>query len=159
VSWLFDLATTNPVAHAAGVLALVCVGGLALGALKFRGVGLGVAGVLLAGIVTGHFGQPIDKRTLDFVRDFGLILFVFMIGLQLGPGFFSTLRHQGVRMNVLAAAGSSPEARPIRLLSRSRSTSPTPTLQPSPTRPYTRSRCSCVCSPRRCSRSRSVDED
>jgi putative transport protein len=104
MSWLFDLHKTQPIAHAIGVLAFVCVVGMALGSLKFRGIGLGTAGVLFAGILVGHFGEEIDHRTLDFVKEFGLILFVFTIGLQLGPGFFATLRKQGVRMNLVAAA-------------------------------------------------------
>jgi putative transport protein len=103
MNWLFQLDTVNPVAHAVAVLALVCFAGMALGSLKVRGVGLGAAGVLFAGIITGHFGKPVDKGTLDFVRDFGLILFVFTIGLQLGPGFFATLRQQGLKWNALAA--------------------------------------------------------
>jgi putative transport protein len=102
VSWLRALPATSPVAHAVGVLALVCLAGLAIGTVKIRGIGLGVAGVLFAGIVVAHFGRPVDKSTLDFVRDFGLILFVFMIGLQLGPGFFATFRKQGMKMNALA---------------------------------------------------------
>jgi putative transport protein len=104
MSWLFDLYKTQPIAHAIGVLAFVCVVGMALGSIKFRGIGLGTAGVLFAGILVGHFGEEIDHRTLDFVKEFGLILFVFTIGLQLGPGFFATLRQQGVRMNLVAAA-------------------------------------------------------
>jgi len=104
MSWLFELHKTQPIAHAIGVLALVCVLGMALGSIKVRGIGLGTAGVLFAGILVGHFGEAIDHRTLDFVKEFGLILFVFTIGLQLGPGFFATLRHQGVKMNVIAAA-------------------------------------------------------
>ncbi len=85
------------------MLALVCVLGMALGSVKLRGVGLGTSGVLFAGILLGHFSQPVDHRTLEFVKEFGLVLFVFTIGLQLGPGFFSAFREQGVRMNVLAA--------------------------------------------------------
>src|SRR5215212_10601882 len=104
MGWLFDLHWTQPIAHAIGILALVCVLGMALGSLKFRGIGLGTAGVLFAGILVGHFGEAIDHRALDFVKEFGLILFVFTIGLQLGPGFFAALRDQGVKMNVLAAA-------------------------------------------------------
>jgi putative transport protein len=103
VSWLFQLHAAQPVAHALGVLSLVCLAGMALGSVRVRGAGLGSAGVLFAGIITGHFGKPVDRGTLDFVREFGLILFVFAIGLQLGPGFFATLRQQGVRMNTLAA--------------------------------------------------------
>lgn len=104
MSWLFELHRTQPVAHAIGALAFVCVLGMALGSLKFRGIGLGTAGVLFAGIIVGHFGNPVDHQTLDFVKEFGLILFVFTIGLQLGPGFFAALRQQGVKMNLLAAS-------------------------------------------------------
>src|SRR5678816_1571576 len=77
---------------------------MALGSLKFRGIGLGTAGVLFAGILVGQFGEALDHHTLDFVKEFGLILFVFTIGLQLGPGFFFFFFQQGVKMNVLAAA-------------------------------------------------------
>lgn len=104
MSWLFELHETQPIAHAIGLLASVCVLGMALGSLKFRGVGLGTAGVLFAGILVGHFGETVEHHTLEFVKEFGLILFVFTIGLQLGPGFFAALRQQGVKMNVLAAA-------------------------------------------------------
>jgi putative transport protein len=95
--------TAQPVAHAIGVLALVCVAGMAIGSLKVRGVGLGTAGVLFAGILTGYFGKPVDHATLEFVKEFGLILFVFTIGLQLGPGFLAALRQQGLALNALAA--------------------------------------------------------
>jgi putative transport protein len=102
MSWLFQLDSTHPVAHAVGVLALVSVAGMALGSIKVRGVGLGTAGVLFAGIVAGHFGKPVEHATLDFVKEFGLILFVFTIGLQLGPGFFAALRKQGLQLNLVA---------------------------------------------------------
>ena len=104
MKWLFELHRTQPIAQAVGMLAFVCVVGMALGSLKFRGIGLGTSGVLFAGIIVGHFGQAVDHHMLDFVKEFGLILFVFTIGLQLGPGFFATLRQQGVKMNALAAA-------------------------------------------------------
>jgi putative transport protein len=104
MTWLFDLHKAQPIAHAIAVLAFVCVVGMALGSVKVRGIGLGTAGVLFAGILVGHFGEQIDQRTLNFVKEFGLILFVFTIGLQLGPGFFATLRQQGVKMNLIAAA-------------------------------------------------------
>ncbi len=103
MNWLFQLHTTQPVAHAIGVLAFVCLAGMALGSVKVRGIGLGTAGVLFAGIITGHFGKPVDHGTLDFVKEFGLILFVFTIGLQLGPGFFAALKKDGLRFNLLAA--------------------------------------------------------
>jgi putative transport protein len=103
MNWLFELHKTQPIAHAVGVLAFVCVVGMALGSVKVKGVGLGTAGVLFAGILVGHFGEAVDHHTLDFVKEFGLILFVFTIGLQLGPGFFAALRQQGVKLNMLAA--------------------------------------------------------
>jgi len=102
MSWIFDLHRTQPVAHAIGVLSLVCVLGLALGSLKFRGIGLGTAGVLFAGIGLAQFGEPVDHQTLGFVKEAGLILFVFTIGLQLGPGFFAAFRQQGLKFNLLA---------------------------------------------------------
>jgi len=103
MNWLFKLHETQPIAHAVGALALVCVLGMALGSIKFRGIGLGTSGVLFAGILTGHFGESVDHHMLDFVKEFGLILLSFTIGLQLGPGFFAALRQQGVKMNLLAA--------------------------------------------------------
>ena len=102
--WLHHLNETQPIAHAVAMLACVCVLGMTLGSLKFRGIGLGTAGVLFAGILVGHFGPAVDHHTLDFVKEFGLILFVFTIGLQLGPGFFAALRQQGMKLNALAAA-------------------------------------------------------
>ena len=102
MNWLFQLDTLSPVAHAVAALALVCCAGMALGSLKVRGIGLGTAGVLFAGIIAGHFGKPVDHHTLAFVKEFGLILFVFTIGLQLGPGFFAAFRRQGMQLNVIA---------------------------------------------------------
>jgi putative transport protein len=104
MDWLFDLPRTNPTAHAIAVLSLVCVAGMSLGSVQVRGIKLGTAGVLFAAILVGHFGEPIDHHTLEFVKEFGLILFVFCIGLQIGPGFFPSLRRAGVRLNSLALA-------------------------------------------------------
>src|SRR6187200_85893 len=94
----------QPVAYAIFLLAAVAVAGLALGSIRYRGVALGTAGVIFAAIVAGHFGQRVDHATLDFVKEFGLVLFVFTIGIQLGPGFVTALREQGLRLNLLAAA-------------------------------------------------------
>jgi len=104
MSWLFRLHETNPTAQAVAILSLVCVAGMALGSLRFRGIKLGTSGVLFVAILVGHFSKPVDHHTLEFVKELGLILFVFCIGLQLGPGFFSSLRESGLRMNALAAA-------------------------------------------------------
>lgn len=100
--WLNQLPTTQPVAWAVLVLSAVGALGLVIASLKIRGVGLGITGVLFAGILLGHFGIHIEHEILEFVREFGLILFVFTIGLQLGPGFFASLRQQGLKLNVLA---------------------------------------------------------
>jgi len=92
------------VAQAVLAISIVAAVGLALGSLGFRGIRLGTAGVLFVGIFFGQLGMHIDERILEFVRDFGLILFVYTIGLQVGPSFFSSLRRQGLQLNVLAAA-------------------------------------------------------
>ena len=69
MTWLFELHKTQPIAHAVGILAFVCVLGMAFGSLKFRGIGLGTSGVLFAGILVGHFGEPVDEHMLHFVKD------------------------------------------------------------------------------------------
>jgi putative transport protein len=102
MNWLFDLYQTNPTAQAIAIIALVCMVGMALGSVKVRGIGLGTAGVLFASLLVGALSKPIDHDTLEFVKEFGLILFVFCIGLQLGPGFFASLRQMGLRLNALA---------------------------------------------------------
>lgn len=103
MNWILHLHQTNPTAQAIAILAFVCVAGMSLGGIKVRGVKLGTSGVLFAAILVGHFSEPIDHHTLEFVKEFGLILFVFCIGLQLGPGFFASLRTSGLRLNLLAA--------------------------------------------------------
>jgi putative transport protein len=97
----------SDVALSTSLLALVAVLGLWLGNFQYKGVGLGIGGVLFGGIVVGHFvdqnGIKLDLHTLQFVQEFGLILFVYSIGIQVGPGFFSSLRSAGLRLNGLAA--------------------------------------------------------
>jgi len=95
---------SQPITFAILMLSVVIVAGLVLGAIRVRGIRLGSAGVLFAGIVVAHFGIRIDHEILDFVKEFGLVLFVFMIGLQLGPGFFASLRAHGLRLNAVAAS-------------------------------------------------------
>ena len=79
--------------------------GVYLGKLKMGGVSLGVTFVLFVGIIMGHFGYMVDGEVLHFVREFGLILFIFSIGLQVGPGFFSSFKKGGMRLNGLAVLG------------------------------------------------------
>jgi len=104
LDWLFEISQTSPIAHSLGLVALVCAAGMALGSIKWKGIGLGSSGVLFMGIFVAQFSQPVDARVLNFVREFGLVLFVFTLGLQLGPGFFATLRAEGMRLNLLAGA-------------------------------------------------------
>ena len=104
MKWLENYATANPVAYSILLISLVAVVGLGFASIKIRGMGLGVTGVLFAGLIFGHFGFHLEHHTLEFLREFGLILFVFTIGLQIGPGFFASLRDQGLVLNALAAA-------------------------------------------------------
>jgi putative transport protein len=99
----FEIPHINPVAHGLGLIALVCAAGMAAGSIKVRGIGLGSAGVLFMGILAAQVTQPVDVPMLNLVREFGLMLFVFTIGLQLGPGFVASLRADGLRLNLLAA--------------------------------------------------------
>ena len=102
--WLKDLfTTTDSVAHIALLYAVVIAVGVYLGKIKIGGVSLGVTFVLFAGIVAGHIGFTAPTPILTFVQDFGLILFVFMIGMQVGPGFFESFGKQGIKLNGLAA--------------------------------------------------------
>ena len=102
--WLNDLfTTTDSVAHIALLYAVVIAVGVYLGKIKIGGVSLGVTFVLFAGIVAGHIGFTAPTPILTFMQDFGLILFVFMIGMQVGPGFFESFGKQGIKLNGLAA--------------------------------------------------------
>ena len=85
------------------ILALVIALGFSIGQLPIAGIRLGIAGVLFAGILLGHFGFNISAEVLHFIKDFGLILFVYSIGMHVGPGFFSSLKRHGLRLNALAA--------------------------------------------------------
>lgn len=104
MSWLLELPQTNPTAQAIALLSLVCLLGMSLGGLSVGRVKLGTSGVLFAAILVGQWSAPVDHRTLEFVKEFGLILFVFCLGLQLGPGFFASFRQAGLRWNLLALA-------------------------------------------------------
>ena len=106
MDWLISLfSTTDSVAHIALLYAVVIAVGVYLGKIKVGGISLGVTFVLFAGIVAGHIGFTAPTDILTFIQDFGLILFVFMIGLQVGPGFFESFGTTGIKLNVLAALG------------------------------------------------------
>lgn len=96
----------SDIALTVSILALVAIVGLFIGNVKFRGIGLGIGGVLFGGIIVGHFvsqaGMTLSSDMLHVIQEFGLILFVYTIGIQVGPGFFASLRVSGLRLNLFA---------------------------------------------------------
>ena len=86
------------------ILSLVAGLGLFIGSIRIFGIGLEIAGVLFAGLFFGYLGARLQPELIDFLRDFGLVLFVYSIGIQVGPGFTSSLKRDGLRLNALAAA-------------------------------------------------------
>ncbi|MBM4060292.1 MAG: putative transporter [Planctomycetes bacterium] len=104
MNWFLELLRGESAAHSVLALAIVIASGLALGHLRVRGIGLGVAGVLFTGLLAAHWGLHVHEGTLEFVREFGLILFVYTIGMQVGPSFMASFRKEGLRLNLLAGA-------------------------------------------------------
>lgn len=101
--WLYNLFFNPGVAHSVLLIALTIAGGLMLSRVKIAGISLGVTWILFVGIVASHFGLVLDPVTSHFVKEFGLILFIYSIGMQVGPSFFSSFRKGGVSLNLLAA--------------------------------------------------------
>ncbi len=102
MDWLSNLFFGNGIAHCVVILSIVIAIGIALGKIKIGGLSLGVTWVLFVGIAFGHFKMNIDSSIMHFARDFGLILFVYSIGLQVGPGFFSSFKKAGLKLNAVA---------------------------------------------------------
>ena len=103
MDWLINLfTTTDSVAHLVLLYAVVIAIGVYLGKIKIGGISIGVTFVLFAGITAGHIGFTAPSNILSFLQEFGLILFVFMIGLQVGPGFFESFKRGGVTLNLLS---------------------------------------------------------
>ncbi|WP_455096204.1 putative transporter [Prevotella koreensis] len=103
MDWLIHLfKTTDSVAHIVLLYSIVIAAGVLLGKIKIGGISLGVTFVLFAGIIAGHFGFTAPTSTITFIQEFGLVLFVFMIGLQVGPGFFESFGSAGLRLNAMA---------------------------------------------------------
>ena len=92
MSWLYTLMMGGGIAHTMLILSLVIATGVVLSRIRIAGVSIGMTWILFVGIMAGHFGMSVDHNTLHFIKEFGLILFVFSIGLQVGPGFFSQKR-------------------------------------------------------------------
>ena len=107
MDWFIELLRPGNMSLASTVLlySFVIFAGIFLGKVKILGVSLGVTFVLFVGILLGHFGYAVEGNTLHFLREFGLILFIFSIGMQVGPGFFSSFKEGGIRMNMLAVTG------------------------------------------------------
>lgn len=105
MDWIINLfSDTNSVAHIVLLYSIVIAVGVLLGKIKFGGISLGVTFVLFAGILSGHIGFTAPTNILNFIQDFGLILFVFCIGLQVGPGFFESFKKGGITLNMLAVS-------------------------------------------------------
>lgn len=103
MSFLQQLHQDAPVACDLLIFSIVILGGIGLGNIRFRGVKLGTAGVLFVGLAVSHFGLRPETEVAHFLKEFGLVLFVFALGMQMGPGFFASLRRQGRMLNAYAA--------------------------------------------------------
>ena len=101
MNWFIEIFTEQTFIQATLVLALICAVGLALGQIKIKGISLGVTFVFFAGIIAGHFGLKINQDMLTMLQNFGLILFIYALGVQVGPGFFSSFKEGGVKLNML----------------------------------------------------------
>ena len=104
MNWFTELFTTQSFIQAVLSISLICAAGLALGKIKIFGVSLGATFVFFAGIIAGHFGMAINPDMLSALQNFGLILFIYALGVQVGPGFFSAFKKGGFKMNMLATA-------------------------------------------------------
>ena len=104
MEWLTNLICpgSESLASTLVLYSFVIAAGVYLGKIKVAGISLGVTFVLFVGILMGHFGYIVNAEVLKFIREFGLILFIFSIGIQVGPGFFSSFKKGGVRLNMLA---------------------------------------------------------
>ena len=104
MDWLYELVFGTGIAHSMLVFALVISIGIMLGRVKIFGVSLGITWILFVGIAFGHFGLNIDSTILHFMKEFGLILFIYSIGMQVGPSFFSSFKKGGLTLNMLAVS-------------------------------------------------------
>lgn len=102
MEWISNLLFGSGIGHSILLLAIVIFVGIWLGKIKIAGISLGITWILFVGIILSHFGMRMDASALHFLKEFGLILFVYSIGLQVGPGFFSSFKKGGVTLNLLA---------------------------------------------------------
>ena len=104
MEWLKSLFVEHSALQAVVVISLISTIGIGLGKIRFFGISLGVAFIFFAGILAGHFGLTIDPQMLTYAESFGLVVFVYALGLQVGPGFFNSLRADGLRLLAPAVA-------------------------------------------------------
>jgi len=102
MDWIINIFTEQTFVQAIMVLSLICAVGLALGNVKIFGVSLGVTFVFFAGIIAGHFGLEVNQDMLTIIQNFGLILFIYALGVQVGPGFFASFKQGGIKLNLLS---------------------------------------------------------
>ena len=104
MDWISSLFSVHSAVQTVIVISVVIALGLSLGKLRVMGISLGIAFVFFTGIMAGHVGLSIDSQTLDYVETFGLSLFVYCLGLHVGPNFFGSLRHEGMALNLWSLA-------------------------------------------------------
>ncbi len=104
MDWLSDIFIEQSYIQAILILSLICASGLSLGKIKLGGVSLGISFVFFAGIIAGHFGLKINSDMLLLAQNFGLIIFIYSLGVQVGPGFFSAFKKGGIKLNALSLA-------------------------------------------------------
>lgn len=104
MEWLSEIFIEQSHIQAILILSIICAAGLALGKLKIGGISLGISFVFFAGILAGHFGLKINSDMLLLAQNFGLIIFIYSLGIQVGPGFFSSFKKGGIKLNVLSLA-------------------------------------------------------
>ena len=102
MDWIIDIFTEQTFVQAILIISLICAAGLGLGNIRICGVSLGVTFVFFAGIIAGHFGLEANPDMLTMIQNFGLIIFIYALGVQVGPGFFSSFKQGGIKMNLLA---------------------------------------------------------
>jgi len=102
MDWIINIFTEQTFIQAILIISLICAAGLGLGNIRICGVSLGVTFVFFAGIIAGHFGLTVNPDMLTMIQNFGLIIFIYALGVQVGPGFFSSFKQGGIKMNLLA---------------------------------------------------------
>lgn len=102
--WFDNLINVHSAVQGIVILSLICTLGLALGKIHVKGISLGIAFVFFVGIIAGHLGLSIDQNMLEFAESFGLTMFVYVLGLYVGPNFFGSMRHEGISLNLWSLA-------------------------------------------------------